>query len=88
MSVFLLLLNIENNIIANIAKIKPGTREYISISIKLSQIIKVKKPTTIPAKTPFLVVFFHQRVRISAGPNAAPNAPHANSTLSKMEFGS
>jgi len=61
--------------IAIVASVKDATLTEIklsSISI-FAQIIVLTAPVSIPAMTPYFVVFFHFNENRMAGPNEAPN---------------
>ena len=66
------------------ARKKPNTRSTcLPLNMGKKFTLKtVKIATTIPARMPSLVVFFHHRDINIAGPNTAPSPPHAKSTRS------
>lgn len=65
----------ENKITAINARTNAVNRDVIKPD-EISKIVK-KVPLIIPASTPVLLILFHQSVRSSAGPNAAPSPPQA-----------
>ena len=73
-------------ITASVARAKDAILSFISWpKIGRSFHSKVlKNPVSIPAITPFLVVFFHFSVKSNAGPKEAPSPHQAKATVAKI----
>jgi hypothetical protein len=70
-------------ITAAVARIKETTLTVIKLSkgSMFAQIIVLSAPVSIPAVTPYLVVFFHFRESKIAGPKEAPSPLQAYETI-------